>query len=74
MEGLSCNWEACEYTAKTDSWNNCIRVMVLHERGKHGVVGVAEKEGKEDDRREDKGERKRQEKRAQAKLPTFEEV
>ena len=56
---LPCHWEACEYTAKTDSWNNCIRVMELHERGKHGLVGVPPKEEKEDDRREEKGDRRR---------------
>ena len=50
--------------------------MELHERGKHGVVGVVRKEEKKegDEKKEDKGERKRHEKRAQAKLPTFEEV
>ena len=37
MEGLPCNWDACEYVAKTDNWTNNIKVMELHERGKHGV-------------------------------------
>ena len=71
---LPCSWADCEFAAKADSWDNSICVMELHERGKHGVFGVPPKEEKEDDRREDKGERKRQEKRAQAKLPMFEEV
>ena len=71
---LPCSRAECEYTAKVDSWDNSIHVMELHERGKHGVVGVVRKEEKEgDEKKEDKGERKRQEKRAQTKLPTFEE-
>ena len=52
---LPCSWADCEFAAKTDSWNNCIRVMELHERGTHGVVGMVGKEEKKerDDRRED---------------------
>ena len=73
---LPCSWAECEYTAKADSWDNSIHVMELHERGKHGVVGVVRKEERKegDEKKEDKGERKRQEKRAQAKLPKFEEL
>ena len=77
MEGLPCNWEACDYVAKMDSWDNNIKVMLLHERGKHGVkmAPVAQpKEEKGDDAQEEKGDKRRQEKRAQAKLLLFEEV
>ena len=77
MEGLPCNWDACDYVAKTDSWTNNVKVMELHERGKHRVkmAPVAQpKEEKGDDAQEEKGDKRRQEKRAQAKLPLFEEV
>ena len=50
MEGMSCNWDACEYVAKTDNWTNNIKAMELHERGKHGfkmapVVQPKEEQG-----------------------------
>ena len=63
--------------AKTDNWTNNIKAMELHERGKHGVkmAPVAQpKEEQGNDAQEEKGDKKRQEKRAQAKLPLFEEV
>ena len=72
MEGMPCNWPECEYVATTDNWTNNLRAMECHERGKHGlkmsVVQAKVEEGG------DAQVKKRTEKRAQAKLPMFEEV
>ena len=72
MEGLPCNWPECEYVATTDNWTNNLRAMECHKRGKHGlkmsVVQANVEEGG------DAQVKKRTEKRAQAKLPMFEEV
>ena len=65
MEGLPCNWDACDYVAKTDSWTNNVTVMKLHERGKHRVKMAPVAQPKEEKgvtprrRRETRGGRRR---------------
>ena len=73
---LVCSYGDCLEKISTDSWDNTIRAMELHDRGKHGGKKEEKKKEKEDARGsdEEKGEKKRQEKRAYAKLPKFEEV
>ena len=74
MEEMPCNWAECEYVAKTDNWTNNIKAMELHERGKHGIKMPTMVEPKVEQGGDAHVEKKRQEKRAQAKLPLFEEV
>ena len=73
MEGLPCNWPECEYVATTDNWTNNLRAMECHERGKHGLK-MSVVQAKVEEEGDAKVVKKRTEKRAQAKLPLFEEV
>ena len=70
MEGLKCYWPKCEYVATTDNWTNNLKALNLHLMCKHQV--------KMDQPKVEEGgdatKKKRTEKRAQAKLPLFEEV
>ena len=72
MEGMKCTWPECEYVATMDNWTNNLRAMECHERDKHQVkMTVAQPKVEEGG---DVTKKKRTEKRAQAKLPLFEEV
>ena len=73
MEGLPCNWPECEYVATTDNWTNNLRAMECHERGKHGLK-MPVIQAKVEEGGDAQVVKKRHEKRAQAKLPLFEEV
>ena len=67
---MKCEMDGCEWKITTDTWTNNIKALNLHLMGKHQV--------KVDQPKEEEGgdatTKKRPEKRAQAKLPTFEEV
>ena len=72
MEGLKCDWPECEWVITTDSWTNNLRALECHHRGKHQVKMTMDQPKVEEGG--DATKKKRTEKRAQAKLPLFEEV
>ena len=66
---MKCEMDGCDWKITTDTWSNNIKTLNIHLLCKHQVKNAVPKE-------EEGGgaKQKRPEKRAQAKLPTFEEV
>ena len=67
---MKCEMDGCEWKITTDTWTNNLKALDLHLRSKHQVMMDQPKV----DEGGDATMKKRPEKRAQAKLPVFEEV